>query len=176
MSASTDDSTQPDAPSSSEEVGSPPVQRRLQALLLFVVILIAGITLVLTKNYYHYLTMSEPERITFLWKRDFNTLSERQLLPPEMQDLKSFRFITTSPLTKQWHPEIQVPFTTKKGGKHQMEILLMALEEEDIRGAVIQMNISTIKGDNHVWELGRTYSLRLQPLEQKLVQNLKFLQ
>ena len=176
MSTSTDDSTQPDGSSSTEVTGTPPVQRRLQALLLFVVILIAGITLVLTKNYYHYLTMSEPERITFLWQRDFNNLNERNLLPPEIQDLKSFRFVTTSPLTKQWQPEIQVPFSTKKSGKHQMEILMMALEEADIRGAVIQMNITTIKGDDHVWELGRTYSLRLQPLEQKLVQNLKFLQ
>lgn len=141
---------------------------------LFLINLLAllGFVLITSKNYYHYLTMSEPERISFLWQRDFELLEISGVLPPEIQDLKSIDLIGTSQLSKSWIQNIKIPIEKKSNGHHKMEILVMGLEEPEFRGAVIQMNISEIKSNNHVWELGRTYSLKIAPWEQKLIETL----
>ncbi len=155
--------------------GSKPCRRRhrLQTLLLAsIFIATCGVIVATAKNYYLFLIMPEGKRLSLFWERDYKMLQEKNLLPPEAQNLKSFSIITTSELTQIWKKNLQIPFTTKKNGKYKMEVLLMGLEEPELRGAVIQMNIATIKDDNHVWELGRTYSLKLTPIEIWIRQNI----
>lgn len=146
---------------------------RLKVLLIFIVMISCGLIVVTAKNYFLFLTMPEGKKISLFWERDYKMLQQRNFLPPEAGDLRSFKIIATSELTKKWSKDLQVPFSTKKKGKYKMEVLLMGMEEPEWRGAVIEMNITSINDDNHVWELGRTYSLKLTPMEVEIHNGIK---
>lgn len=94
------------------------------------------------------------------WEEDVHNLEASPKLPKAWFDVKELEITGGTPETKSWLRRIHVPLKTKKDGHYKLEVLVVAWEEEGKQGALVQYNLTDLKTQNMIWELGRTFILR----------------
>jgi len=99
-----------------------------------------------------------PQRFERLWHDDVALLEASPKLPKQWFDVKEFEIIGGTPETKQWLHQVELPLQANPNGKHKMDVLIVAWEEEGIRGVLVQYNLED-EAKNNIWELGRTLIL-----------------
>ncbi len=102
------------------------------------------------------------------WRSDVRMLEESGKLPKPWWDLREVLIIGGTPETKKMLRLVEHPVKTKPDGAHRMEILIVAWEEEGVRGVMVQYNIENIKSKENVYELGRTLVLNRRTLLEDL--------
>jgi hypothetical protein len=102
------------------------------------------------------------------WKEDVEQLENSKKLPPAWFDVRDLEIYGGTPESKDWLGRIQVPLRTRAEGKHKLEVLVVAWEEDGKRGTLVQYNLVDLKTGNNIWELGRTFILTRPPLANPL--------
>lgn len=100
------------------------------------------------------------------WAEDIETLEASGKLPKAWQDVAQIEIIGGTAETKKWLRLIEIPLKTNPAGKHRMDVLIVAWEEEGIRGVMLQYNIEDQKTKNTVSEFGRTLLLNREQVPQ----------
>lgn len=119
-----------------------------------------GILAYLTLNFWSLRHAPLHVRLERLWKEDVYLLESSGKLPPAWYEIAEIEVIGGTPQTKNWLKRIQIPLKPKGSkGKYNMEILVVAWEEDGIHGALVQYNLTDIATRNTVFELGRTLIL-----------------
>jgi len=130
--------------------------RRLHLLFLC---LAAGVLAYVVLDYWDARNAPLFKRFERQWREDVEDLEASKKLPAGWHDVKDLEIFGGTPETKEWLARIKVPLTTKKDGKHKLEVLVVAWEENGIRGALVQYDLVELKSKNNIWELGRTLIL-----------------
>jgi hypothetical protein len=78
------------------------------------------------------------KRFESQWQEDVERLEASKKLPPPWFDLKDLEIIGGTPETKTWLKQIRIPLKTRPDGHFQMEVLIVAWEEEGKRGVLVQ--------------------------------------
>lgn len=99
------------------------------------------------------------QRFERQWHEDVRQLEASGKLPKPWFDLKEVVVIGGTPETKKMLRLVQHPLETKPQGAYRMEILIVAWEEEGVRGVLVQYNLEEIKSRENLFELGRTLIL-----------------
>jgi len=93
------------------------------------------------------------------WAADVERLEASGQLPSAWKEVKDIEVIGGTPETKGWLRRIDIPLRSNPKGKHKMETLVVAWEENGKRGVLVQYNIEDGKTKNNIFELGRTLIL-----------------
>lgn len=93
------------------------------------------------------------------WREDVHQLEDSGKLPKPWFDLKEVLIIGGTPETKKMLRQVQHPLKTNPKGEYRMEVLIVAWEEEGVRGVMVQYNLEDIKSKENLYELGRTLIL-----------------
>jgi hypothetical protein len=109
------------------------------------------------------------KRLERQWTADVKALEASCKLPASWHDVKTIEVIGGTPETKAWLQRIQVPLKENPKGKHHMEVLVVAWEENGKIGTLVQYNIEDGKTRNTLLELGRTFILSTPTSENPLL-------
>ena len=138
------------------------VEQRLHLLLWC-----AAISLLAFVVLDYWSSRNAPIQIRFerMWRDDVALLEGSTALPKQWFDVSEVEIFGGTPETKGWLRKISPPIAVKTAsGQHKLEVLVVAWEEEGIRGVLVQYNLVDLKSKNMIWELGRTIILSPKPL------------
>ena len=102
------------------------------------------------------------------WTADIQQLEASKKLPKAWFDVRDVEVYPGTLETKNWLQHIQVPLHRKTDGHYKLKVLVIAWEENGIRGTLVQYDLMDLKTKNNIWELSRTYILSLPALADPL--------
>ena len=108
------------------------------------------------------------QRFERQWAEDVTALEASPKLPKPWFDVSQIEVIGGTPDTKGFLRRVQVPLKVKNpNGQYKLEALVVLWTEDNQNGVMIQYNITDLKTNNMVYELGRTLVLN-QPKDFEL--------
>lgn len=132
------------------------------AISLTTLILLIFAAFLITDNYRAVvLKLSSPsKRLQLIWRWDLELLDREGSLPVEWNSLKEVKFIAADDISRgllengKVAPEIP---TDPNAGENRLEARIFSWTEKQDYGVIIQYELFALKGDNKIWELGRTF-------------------
>lgn len=125
-------------------------------IIILISITLSGKILI---DYLSFDSLPSHKKLMVLWEKDIANLKEAKQLPRFWNNIRSVKMIPGDSRAKKWVKKIKPPVATKKEGQFDMEILVLGWkdDEDGSHGAIIQYDVTEIRKQNLIWELGRTF-------------------
>lgn len=92
--------------------------------------------------------------------KDLYEMYKKGQIPKSFFQLKDIKWSYYDETLKTQIPPESIPFKTSVGGVYKLEIDAFSAPRDDMKIAIIQMNLIEIKTGNKVWELSRNYEVK----------------
>lgn len=92
--------------------------------------------------------------------KDLYEMYKKGQIPKSFFQLKDIKWSYYDETLKTQIPPESIPFKTSVGGIYKLEVDAFSTPSNNMKIAIIQMNLIEIKSGNKVWELSRNYEVK----------------
>ncbi len=125
--------------------------------------LIAGLGLLSESVYEQFIpsvSQIEMQSQNHFVSKDLYEMYKKGQIPKSFFQLKDIKWSYYDETLKTQIPPESIPFKTSAGGIYKLEVDAFSAPSENMKIAIIQMNLIEIKSGNKVWELSRNYEIK----------------
>lgn len=97
------------------------------------------------------------EQLIRLWSQDIQSLENK--LPSRWMNIKAIKYLNSD--EQNFLQSLPLPITLKPNGKSTLEILMTSFKTKDSISFIIQHYLLDAKTQNLIFELDRTYKIKL---------------
>ena len=105
-----------------------------------------------------YYTTPKQLRLSQLWDKDIQQLSQDQQFQEIFADLANIELHFTDPQVAEEFENLKAPFQTNAAGQRTLKVSITRWIEERDYGFIVQHELFSLDG-NKVYEFGRTYKV-----------------